>query len=146
MIIRGACNTDLDAMVELLSELFTIEDDFIIDREKHARGLSLLLTSESGYILVAEVDAHVVGMITVQTLISTAAGSRVGLIEDFIVTESMRSRGIGKALFSALIQMSEDLGYARVALGADHRNTRALSFYRSQGFSTSHMGLLYRLL
>lgn len=32
----------------------------------------------------------------------------------------------------------------RLALGADERNLRAIEFYKKLGFSTSHMGLMYR--
>lgn len=145
MMIRKAADTDLEAMVGLLSELFTIEDDFTIDLERHKMGLSLLLSHEDAHILVAETEGRVVGMVTMQSLISTVMGSRVGLIEDFIVTESMRSRGIGQKLFDALLALSADLGYTRLALGADSRNSRALSFYRSYGFTSGHMGLMYRL-
>ena len=74
--IRTAKPSDIPQLVELLKELFTIEADFDFDQEKQACGLNLLLNSEKDCILVAELlsDNKVLGMCTVQTLISTAEG------------------------------------------------------------------------
>ena len=60
-------------MADLLAELFSIEPDFIPDREKQIHGLSTLIAHPPGKVLalVAVVDGLVVGMATVQTLIST---------------------------------------------------------------------------
>ena len=146
MKIRYACSDDISAMTNLLCELFAIEDDFIIDLEKQSRGLMLLLDTPGAIVLVAQKDDCVIGMASVQTLISTAMGEYVGLIEDVVVNEAYRGRGIGKLLLEALIAESEKMGLKRLALGADHRNYNALAFYKKQGFTASHMGLMYRLV
>jgi ribosomal protein S18 acetylase RimI-like enzyme len=132
-------------MASLLSELFAIEDDFIIDAEKQSHGLELLLNGYNAIVLVVQSDDSIIGMASVQTLISTAMGETVGIIEDVIVTESHRGIGIGKKLLEALIVESEKAGLKRLALGADHRNLTAIAFYQKHGFATSHMGLMYRI-
>lgn len=144
-MIRRASYNDIPAMVNLLSELFTIEDDFTVDTEKHFRGLKLLLDTSNAILLVAQSDDRVVGMASLQTLVSTAIGEYVGLIEDVVVTDSHRGMGIGKALIEALIVESERAGLKRLALGADHRNHSAIAFYQKFGFTLSHMGLMYRV-
>lgn len=143
-MIRRAIVDDIPVMAALLGELFTIEDDFMIDVEKQSRGLELLLRNHEAIVLVALVNEAVVGMITLQMLISTAMGEKVGLIEDFIIREEHRRMGIGKELLNTLIVESEKQGLKRLALGADHRNHSAIAFYEKQGFDTSHMGLMYR--
>lgn len=143
-MIRRAIFDDIPVMAALLGELFTIEDDFIIDAEKQSRALALLLENHEAIVLVSVLDEAVVGMITVQILISTAIGEKVGLIEDFVISEKYRGAGIGKELLNALILASQKEGLKRLALGADHRNHRAIAFYQKQGFDTSHMGLMYR--
>ncbi len=45
----------------------------------------------------------------------------------------------------ALIAESIRLGYSRLTLGADLRNTSAISFYKTFGFEMSNMGLMYYL-
>jgi len=144
MKIRHADYNDISAMAQLLSELFTIEDDFIIDTDKQIRGLQLLLQNHDATILVAEASHRVVGMISMQSLISTAMGERVGLIEDMIVTADFRRMGIGKLLLGAMIKESQRLGYARLTLGADIRNELAINFYQTFGFDMSNMELMYK--
>lgn len=145
MIIRHAAYKDIPEMANLLCELFSIEDDFSVDAEKQFRGLKLLLDSPNATVLVAEADERVVGMVSMQSLVSTAIGENVGLIEDMIVAQVYRSKGIGSRLLEALITESARKKYGRLALGADNRNSKAIAFYQKYGFTTSHMGLMYRL-
>ncbi len=143
MIVRRAEISDIPEMVELLCELFAIEDDFTIDREKHKHGLNLLLENHDAIVLVTEEENRVIGMATVQPLISTAIGERVGLIEDVVIASRFRGNGIGKRLMERLIGEAQKAGMKRLALGADERNDRAIVFYQKLGFTTSHMGLMY---
>lgn len=145
-MIRRASFNDIPAMAGLLGELFGIEDDFLIDTDKQIRGLTLLLQNSAATVLVAEVEERVIGMVSMQSLISTAMGEKVGLIEDMIVTADFRGKGIGRLLLMGMIEESERLGYGRLSLGADRRNSPALCFYKTFGFETSNMGLMYRIV
>lgn len=145
MMIRRATMDDLEAMGTLLCELFAVEDDFTIDVAAHRRGLALLIQNENAAVPVALSGEKIVGMATMQPLVSTAVGGNVGLIEDVIVTESYRGRGIGRILLEELIAESRRRGYRRIALAADRRNGRAIAFYRRYGFVPGNMGMLYRL-
>jgi ribosomal protein S18 acetylase RimI-like enzyme len=141
--IRNAHHDDLDAMLGLLVELFLIEDDFTIDIEKQICGLELLLESQNCFVLVAEISGQVIGMISMQGLISTAIGERVGLIEDMIVSNEFRRIGVGRLLLASMIEYAKSFGYGRIALGADRRNKSAIAFYQTFGFEISNMGLMY---
>lgn len=143
--IRDAHSDDISVMAGLLAELFLIEDEFSIDIEKQIRGLELLLETDNCLVLVAEISGQVIGMISMQSLISTAMGERVGLIEDMIVSHEFRRIGIGRLLLSSMIENANSLGYGRIALGADRRNESAITFYQTFGFKTSNMGLMYRV-
>lgn len=144
--VRNANLDDLVAMAGLLSELFTIEDDFTIDHQKQLHALQLLLQNPDATLLVAEISGYMVGMVSMQSLISTVMGGKVGLIEDMIISEDFRQKGVGTLLLSAMIDVSQQLGYQRLSLGADRRNDSALAFYRTFGFETSNMGLMYRIV
>lgn len=144
-MIRRAHEGDLSEMVELLCELFSIEDDFTINREKHFRGLQRLIHHPDAVILVVEEYGKVIGMATVQKLISTVMGEYVGLIEDVIISKSYRGKGFGKMLIETLIAESTLSGMVRLSLGADRRNQNAIAFYQKHGFTTSNMGLMYRI-
>jgi ribosomal protein S18 acetylase RimI-like enzyme len=141
--IRLAKRDDIPDMVKLLHELFAIEDDFVFNEENQSCALELLLQNSQSVVLVAEIYNDVIGMITLQRVISTAMGGYVGVIEDVVVSKAYRGVGVGTKLLSALIAKADERGWKRLALGADLRNTKAIGFYQKYGFSTSYMKLMY---
>jgi GNAT superfamily N-acetyltransferase len=141
-IIRPARITDLPDLVDLLCQLFTIETDFALDPVRHARGLRWLLRHArrgTAAVLVAEVDQEVVGMATVQTVISTAEGTRSGWIEDVVVRDGWRRNGIGGLLMDEVRRWARAAGVTRLQLLADQRNRPAFDFYQRDGFSRTNM-------
>jgi len=147
MTIRPAQNTDLTAMVALLGQLFSIEEDFEIDPERQYQGLGLMLGDpDRNIVLVAEIKNRVVGMCSVQMLISTAQGSPCGLVEDMIVDRAFRGRGIGNELLDRACEWAAGKGATRVQLLADRENTGALDFYEAQGWEKTHLICLRKML
>lgn len=146
-VIRDARSLDLDAMIGLLAQLFSIEDDFIINESKQRHGLAALLAGhDHSTIKVAEHDGNVIGMCTVQITVSTAEGGSSALIEDLFVDVSSRHHGIGTALIDAALEWALRRGCLRVQLLADKRNENALSFYRQRRWKTTNMICLTRKL
>ena len=139
VLIRPAKTADIPRMCGLLSELFSIESDFSPDSQKQAKGLNLLLADRSGLsaVLVAEKGDEIVGMCSVQTLISTAQGGPVGLLEDLIVTKEHRGNGIGTRLLSEIFRWCDTKNISRLQLLRDEDNERALKFYARSGWSST---------
>ena len=144
--IRPASGGDLPAMTRLLQELFAVETEFIVDAEKQRTGLQMLLDSARAGIWVAERRGRIVGMVTVQLMISTAEGGLSGLLEDLVVSSAYRHRGLGKALLSAAVKWSRDQGATRIQLLADGRNVPAIIFYRKQDWKQTNMIALRRAI
>jgi ribosomal protein S18 acetylase RimI-like enzyme len=145
--IRQATSLDVAQMVLLLQQLFIIEQDFIPDPEKQRRGLELLLESPQAHLFLAEQAGRIVGMLTVQILISTAEGGPVGLVEDVVVHQAHRGQGVGVAMLEHLRQWSVCKGLSRLQLLADRNNVRALDFYQRNGWTlTGLLGLRQRVL
>jgi len=145
--IRNACFSDLDAMVPLLRQLFSIEADFAADENRQRRGLSLMLDGCGKHrcIQVAEVDGQVVGMCTAQMLISTAEGGAVALVEDMVVDGHYRRLGIGRQLIAAMETWANKHGLVRLQLLADRTNFCALDFYDRMGWRPTRLICLRRL-
>jgi len=78
---------------------------------------------------VAEVKGLIVGFGLYYTRFSTWKGCRMYL-EDFIVTEPMRGRGIGKLLFDQLIIEAKEKGYNGMVWQVLDWNEPALNFYK----------------
>ena len=139
--IRTAKSSDIPQLVELLTELFSIEADFDFDQDKQASGLNLLLNSKKDCVLVAHLlnDDKVLGMCTVQTLISTAEGGAVGLLEDLVVAADFRNQGIAAKLLAEAVNWAECQGLKRLQLLADKNNLSALNFYQKQGWESTQL-------
>ena len=147
LTIRPAKPEDIPRMCDLLADLFTLESDFKPDVGKQMMSLSMLVTdpSASSLVLVAVMDRQVVGMATVQTLVSTAEGGRVGLVEDVIVDREFRGKGIGARLVDAVMAWGKRRTLKRIQLLADRDNGPALDFYAKHGWSTTSLICLRKM-
>jgi ribosomal protein S18 acetylase RimI-like enzyme len=133
-------------MCNLLAQLFAIEKDFSPDREKQRKGLNLLLEDEKSVVLIAKRNDKVIGMCTLQFLISTAEGGKVALLEDLVVDAKWRNKGIGSALLRAAEGYCKQHGISRITLLADKDNHNALNFYKKHQWQKANMVVLRRFL
>lgn len=144
--IRVAQKTDILAMANLLNELFAIEMDFQIDIKKQLRGLTLLLESNHAVVFVVELENQIIGMCSLQILISTAQGSKVGLIEDVIISKNHQKQGIGNQLLETVKNWAMQQGLTRLQLLADKTNQNALDFYQKKDWKFTQLIALRYLL
>ncbi|MDJ0780696.1 MAG: GNAT family N-acetyltransferase [Desulfosarcinaceae bacterium] len=141
IIIRRARHGDLDALVNLLQALFSLEVDFTPDPARQRRGLALFLDGCGKHrcLMVAERAGEVVAMASIQTLLSTAEGGPVGLVEDVVVAEFHRGQGIGRDLMAALEDWARRHGLTRLQLLADRSNRAGRDFYTRRGWQTTQL-------
>ncbi len=146
--IRTAQPEDVPQLVALLQTLFAIEADFDFDADKQARGLQLLLHSDKACIWVAELASGngLCAMCSLQILISTAEGGEVGLLEDLVVAADVRNQGIGAKLLAEVIKWAGQRGLKRLQLLADKNNAPALGFYEQQGWQSTQLVGLRRMI
>jgi GNAT superfamily N-acetyltransferase len=135
ILIRKAVEADCPRMMELIHELAVYEKapEEVTVTPEHFR--------DSGFgphpvwwAFVAEVDGKVEGLALYYIRYSTWKGQRMYL-EDIIVTEKMRGRGIGQMLFQALIAEYREKGLAGMVWQVLDWNEPALNFYRKYGAS-----------
>lgn len=81
---------------------------------------------------VATVEPDIVGMSLCYVRYSTWKGP-VLYLEDLIVTESHRGKGIGKALFEQTLTYAREKQYNKLVWQVLDWNTPAIDFYRSYG-------------
>ena len=142
-----ATAADLEAMADLLAELFTLESDFSPERDKQLRGLRLILENpQFGRLFVLRAGDQVAGMANALLTISTAEGCPVLLLEDVIVKAEWRGRQLGRQLVAHVFDWALSSGITRVTLLADQGNSPALAFYQRLGFTPSAMCVLRRKL
>lgn len=109
--------------------------------------LNALLRSEASTLLVAREPAEgdpIVGVLCL-AVYRVPTGVR-SIIEDVIVDETMRRRGIGEALMRRAIELAREAGAESVALTSNPQREAANSLYRSMGFELRKTNpYIYRL-
>ena len=129
-IIRRAVKDDCPRLLELVQELATYE------RAPGEVTVTLDHFSESGFgkqpvwwAFVAEVNERVVGFALYYIRYSTWKGQAMYL-EDILITNEMRGKGIGKLLFDRLIEESRDKKFNRIIWQVLDWNEPAINFYK----------------
>lgn len=130
LMIRAAEKRDCARMMQLIKELAAYEkapDEVTVD-ENHFE--------QSGFgehpvwwALVAEVNGQVEGFALWYVRYSTWKGQRMYL-EDLIITEKLRGKGIGKILFDQLIIECELRKFNGIVWQVLEWNEPAINFYK----------------
>jgi ribosomal protein S18 acetylase RimI-like enzyme len=97
--------------------------------------LQALIRSESSQLLVArdpDENSPIAGILCL-TVYRVPTGLR-SIIEDVVVDQNMRRRGIGEALMRRAIELAREAGAEGVALTSNPRREAANQLYRSMGF------------
>jgi GNAT superfamily N-acetyltransferase len=130
IIIRRAVKEDCGRLLELIHELAVFE------KAPDEVTVSLQHFEESGFgkqpvwwAFVAEVDGTVQGFALYYIRYSTWKGQRMYL-EDLLVTESMRCKGLGTKLFNKLIEEGKEKKFRGMVWQVLEWNEPAIAFYK----------------
>lgn len=135
VIIRSGREEDLPAVLDLIHELaaytgFSDQVDNTVEKMK-----------EDGFganpiygLLVAEQDGTILGTSIYYYRYSTWKGKRLYL-EDLVVQEEMRKKGIGKLLFEATMEKSLSENCSGLMWQVLDENTNAIAFYKKYSAS-----------
>jgi GNAT superfamily N-acetyltransferase len=133
--IRKAESKDCKRMMELIHELAQYEkapDEVTVEFEHFVNsgfGKNPVWWAYVAEVKDSEAGSRVVGFALYYIRYSTWKGQRMYL-EDIIVTESMRGKGIGKLLFEALIKESKEKEFNGMTWQVLDWNESAMRFYK----------------
>ena len=132
-IVRKAKRSDSTSIMNLIIELALFE------KEPESVTLTTKDIEQHGFgdhpkfeWLVAEVADEVIGMALYYPRFSTWKGPTFHL-EDLIVSEQFKAKGIGTQLYSAFIQKSYEAGVERIEWNVLDWNKPAVKFYEKSG-------------
>lgn len=151
-VFREARDGDLPAILALLGddplgkyrELALPHDADIPAAYKTA--FEAIAADPRNQLYVAEIDGAVVGCFQLTFIPGlTYQGGERATIEGVRVSQSMRGRGIGKAMIQYAIARARARGCVLVQLSTDKRRAEAQEFYHALGFVASHEGMKLKL-
>nr|WP_294948872.1 GNAT family N-acetyltransferase [uncultured Mucilaginibacter sp.] len=129
-ILRVAVKEDCARILELIIELA------IFEKEPDAVTATLAELEEAGFgskpvwkAFVVEADGFIAGFAMYYIRYSTWKGQRLYL-EDLVITEAYRGKGLGKILFERLIQETRELGFSGMVWQVLDWNEPAINFYK----------------
>jgi GNAT superfamily N-acetyltransferase len=132
-LIREATPDDMRAVHDLIRELA------IYEKAEGELVNTVTQLKEDGFgankifdCIVAEVDHQIIGFALYYTSYSTWKGKCLYL-EDFLVTESWRGKGIGKKLFERVYEIAKERKVGRFEWQVLDWNESAIAFYEKYG-------------
>lgn len=130
IFLRVAKKEDCPRLIELVNELAVFE------KAPEEVTVSLQEFEDAGFgnnpvwkAFVAVDNDVIIGFALYYIRFSTWKGRRVYL-EDFIVTETYRGKGVGKLLFEQIIKETKELGYSGMVWQVLDWNEPAIGFYK----------------
>ncbi len=130
VVIRAATKEDCTAMLQLVHELAVYErapDEVTVSMEHFIE--SGFGANPVWWALVAEADGKVVGFALYYIRYSTWKGQRMYL-EDILVTEAWRGKGIGSLLMNELVVIAKAKGFHGINWQVLDWNEPAINFYK----------------
>jgi len=151
MQIRFANERDIPAMIRLLRQVGRVHyearpDIFRADAQKYDEAaLGALLGNAGRPVFVAEDNGEVVGYafcILQRAKNDPVLQDRLTVyIDDLCVDETCRGKGVGKALYEAVLAYARELGAYNVTLNVWAENKNALYFYEKMGLKPQKIGM-----
>jgi GNAT superfamily N-acetyltransferase len=133
MIIRQATKDDVSSILFLIKELATFEKEpdavVVTEQELLENGFGNQPLFQT---IVAEMAGEIVGMALFYYRFSSWKGKTLHL-EDLIVQQKHRGKGVGLALYKAFIQTADQLGVRRIEWVVLNWNKTAIDFYEKSG-------------
>jgi GNAT superfamily N-acetyltransferase len=131
--IRRATDSDVPAIIRLHDQLDPGEPR-IADAD--ALRIFARINSYPDYgIYVAESDGRIVGTFGLLVMDKLAHNGRPsGLVEDVVVDETLRGRGIGREMMRFAMEYCRTRGCYKLALSSNLKRVEAHGFYETLGF------------
>ena len=143
MVIRKATMEDADSLrplyLELEKDAVRFQPEHFVIGNRDTSFFENIFQKANQDILVAEIDGEVVGfahvMILEQKRVPCLKTENVVYLQDLVVSEALRSEGIGTKLIEACKEYGRQNGADFMRTQVFPQNARGMQFYERQGFS-----------
>lgn len=140
--IRLATEADLPRIVELLAQLSPDDPGREDTSEPLPYNYHMVfreMAQGRQQLLVAEVRKKIAGTLALVIVPNLShRGTPYAIIENVVVDEKQRSKGIGEALIARAVEEARKAGCFKVTLTSNKRRKDAHRFYERLGFARTH--------
>jgi GNAT superfamily N-acetyltransferase len=135
LALRAATEDDLPAILSLTAQLGQ-DDGKVLGLEEAVRIFARMKSYPDYRMYVALLNGRVVGTFSLLIMDNMAhLGARSAILEDVVVEEGLRGRGIGKRIMGYAGSLCRDKGCYKMALTSGRNREAAHRFYESLGFA-----------
>jgi len=128
-----------ETMQQQVTELYKQLNDKIVQLPLK----KILEDKNSLVVVVCKEENRIVG-ISMMAMYKVISGHK-GMIEDVVVDQAHRGKGIGRKLMEKLLEEGKNRRLDEILLFSGHHRTPAITLYKSLGFQLKDSGL-YRLI
>jgi ribosomal protein S18 acetylase RimI-like enzyme len=127
---RRAAQADMGSIASLLTELgYASTGTDAVDRVQRS------LHSGTSWLLLAQSEDHVIGLIAAELVPYFPNGSTVCRVTALVVASRHRRRGLGEKLLAHAADFAREHGCSGIELTSAHHRVDAHRFYEKLGFS-----------
>lgn len=141
MIIREAQKSDVAEIYQLICLLEACTFDYALFKQIAETNLE----QTNSYYFVAQVEDELVGFISIHVQFLLHHCGKVGEIQELIVKEKFRSKGIGELLIKKAVELAKTENLEQLEVTTNSRRTKAHQFYKNNNFiETSKKFVIYK--
>jgi ribosomal protein S18 acetylase RimI-like enzyme len=141
IVVRDLRKEDLAALTNLLDDL---NNALKVKHQFNEKDINLIYSDLSKYPemysnYVAIENDKVVGFLSMVCYKTFLHKGGTALINELVVAESHRNKGIGKLLIEKAIQLAESRRMDEIEVGTEVSNVKAQNFYKHAGFNEENV-------
>ena len=140
VIVRLCITDDLPSVVVLMDELQEVARGDKVNFRDISKVFSEMEKLPEVYLnIVAEISGKIVGFISVIFYRTVFHKGGTALINELIITQAERGKGIGGLLVKMAQDEALDRGFDEIEVGTEKTNALAQGFYRKCGFDKEYV-------
>lgn len=128
--IRAAATGDASDVASLLEIL-----GYPCSRDEAAERIAVVLGDPRQHLLLAEIDGHACGLVSVDLRYSVARGADHARVTALVVSPQCHRMGIGRRLLRHVEGIARRAGVARIEVTTNARRLEAHAFYQGCGYA-----------
>jgi ribosomal protein S18 acetylase RimI-like enzyme len=140
MGVRRAGPRDMDNILRLVAQL-----GYEVENERGRAACEMVLADPDNAVFVFEEDGSIVGMLSLNVRPQMHHAGLAATIDELVVDEAARGRGIGAALVREAVAFCRERGCAVIDVASAHHRIEAKRFYLANGFRDYGVKLVYEV-